>query len=105
MVIKNARGAKPALQTMAFDKGFLQWVHVSGYTQAFDGANIMSIRLNCKNKAGTGGQTIKDNRACAANTMFAANMSTGKPQFMTDKIAQEHSRINRSLVKFAINSY
>src|SRR5262249_55750345 len=74
---------------------------VSGKT--FDRRDIGAFRLNGEQQATADGRAVEMYGARPADAMRAANVCTGEPQFMPQEVCQQHARLDRPLIRLAVN--
>ena len=66
--------------------------------EAFDRPNIAAVGLDREHQTGADAVAINDDRAGAANSMFASDVGTGQPQRAAQKIRKQHARLDAAVV-------
>src|SRR5262249_34539697 len=91
---EEARCAKAALQAVMVDERLLQRVQLVAVCQAFDGADLAAFRLHGTHEARATRFAVEQNRARAAHAMLAADMGSGLPAIVADRIDQRAAWIH-----------
>ncbi len=88
---------------MFFNESLLNGVQVVRRSQRLDRLNFMSIGLNSEDGTGTNCLTVHQNGAGPAQTMLAAHMRTGQTKIVADKVAQQKTGLNLTLILLAVH--
>ncbi len=89
---QNARRAVSTLESMRLPERLLNGVQfIRVWRQPFDSGDLMTVRLDREQEAGTRRLTIEQNGAGAADPVFTTDMCSREPQFMAQKIAEEQA--------------
>src|SRR5450631_2233426 len=91
---QHSRGAKAALQRVAFAESGLQVGDLAAIGQSLDGLNGGAVRLHRQHQAGANDLSIHAHRTCTANSMLTTDMSSRKLQMLPQKIRQIEPRQN-----------
>src|SRR5262245_12413274 len=62
--------------------------------ESLDGADVATLRLDCKHQAGTGRQAVDDDCAGSAYAMLATHVRAGRAHGMTQCIAEQYSGLD-----------
>ncbi len=101
---EHARGAEPALQSVAVAEGLLERVQGAfAVGQPFDGLEVSTLGLNGEHQAGPGRTLIDQDRAGAAHTVFAAEVGAGQPEMLPERVGQGDPRLDVDLAVFAVD--
>ena len=65
--------------------------------KSFDGLYFRAVGLDGEHQARAYRCAIDEHRTCAANTVLAADMGTGKSEFVAQEIREQQSRLDLSL--------
>ena len=71
--------------------------------QALDGADGFAGGLHRKHQAGAHRLAVDDHRAGAADAVFAADMGSGLPAFLADRVRQGASRLDANGIVAAVD--
>ena len=101
---QDARRAVAALQAVMLVHRLLERMQLAGTgCEPLDGPEFMAIGLHREHQAGTHRRAIEQDRAGAANAVFAADMGAGKQQFVAQKIAEQHPRFDTAAIRRAVD--
>jgi hypothetical protein len=95
---KHPWSAKPALQAVMFPEGLLKRMELSNRRQPFNGGHLRPVCLNGEHETGTDRLAVHHHGASAADTVFAAHVSTGKAQTVAEEIGEQKTRLDYSLI-------
>src|SRR5881396_2517785 len=71
--------------------------------QSLDREDRCTVRLHGEEQTRTDGLAVKQYSAAAADSLFAAEVSPGKPEMVAQEISQRQTRLDESLVLFAVD--
>src|SRR4026209_2876083 len=71
--------------------------------QAFNGPDLLAIRLHRKHQAGTHRVAVHDHRAGAADTVLAADVSAGLAAVLADRISECAPRLDFDRIAAAVD--
>ena len=71
--------------------------------EPLDGREFMAIGLHRQHQAGTHRRAIQQDRAGAANAVFAADMGAGELQFVAQEIAEQHPGFDAAAISRAVD--
>ncbi len=71
--------------------------------QALDGRNFMVVGLHGEHQAGAYGLAVEQDGAGAADAVLAADMGAGQRQIVTQKIAEQQARFDKTLIFDAVH--
>ena len=71
--------------------------------QPFDGQDLSSVCLHGKQQTRPNSLAVEKNRAAAADPLFAAQMSAGKPKMVAQEVSQRQTRLHESFTLFAVD--
>src|SRR5258708_39248621 len=99
---QHAGGTETALQSMLVLECIFQNAHQRILIEAFERADIPAIHGNRERDAGARRLAVDENRAGTANTLLAATMRRGQPQFLAQRIRQAGTWYDRTLPRLAV---
>src|SRR6516225_2131863 len=100
---QNAGSAEPALQCMIPLEGGLQDAESTlPVGEALHGPNLAPFDLECEGETGARGPAIDDHGAGATNAVLATDMGAGRPDLVTNEVAQKHPRLADPLDHVAV---
>src|SRR5215831_11084101 len=71
--------------------------------EALDRTDLLALRLNGKHQTGPHRLVIENDRACAADPMFAADMGAGLPAIVADRVDQRFARLDPDRIIAAVD--
>jgi hypothetical protein len=100
----DARGTESALQGVLLSKSAIDSRKGSMLSEALYGGNLLPLHSYGEQETTTHGFSIQQYRAGTADAMFAADVRTGQPTFLPQKVAQEHARFDSSMIGTSIHT-
>src|SRR5260221_78480 len=100
---QHAGGAKPALQGVVVAERLLQRRERVDVTQALNRLDPAAVGLYRKQQAGAGALPVDQDGTGAADAVLAADMRAGKPERMTQEIAEQRSRLDQAFISRPID--
>ena len=82
---QHAGGAEATLQCVMLVKCLLQRVQLLALGKTLDGQQLGAVGLHGEHQAGARGLAVEQDRAGAADPVFAADMSAGQPEIFAQK--------------------
>ena len=95
--------ADAALRAATFEKSFLHRVQLRPVGDALDGANLLAIRLHCRDEATVDDNAIHQHRARSAFSLAATFFRPGEMEFLAQYIQQTRHRIHMGPALLAIH--
>ena len=89
---------------MMFRKRALEGMQYAVSCEAFDRANMPSVRLNGKHQAGAHRHVVDKNGAGPANTMLASNMRAGFSALIANRINQRQPGLYTERMAFTVDN-
>ena len=86
-------------------KGRLQVGGAPAGRETFDGCYICTIRLHGQHQAAADHRAVDFQRASSADTMLAADMATGEPEFIANEVHQVQTHGHGSHSALAVDRY
>jgi hypothetical protein len=86
---QHSRGAEAALERVVFVKRLLQRMQPSILGKSFNRIDLSTIGLYGKHDARTHGLAIEKDCACAADSVFATHVRSGKRKIFPEKIREK----------------
>src|SRR5271170_4141074 len=71
--------------------------------EAFDGADLLAVGLDCEHQAGAHRLVVDDDGAGAADAMLAADMGAGQPAIVADGVDQRFARLDPNRIIAAVD--
>jgi hypothetical protein len=99
----HSRRAVSALQSVLFPEALLQWMEFAVFGHALDSHEVRTVGLNRKHRARLYSQTIRKDRAGAADTRLAADVRSRESRDIADKMREQKPRLNVFLIQPSIN--
>ena len=84
------RGAKTALQAVAFPEAFLNGVQFAVLSQPLNGGDFSTVGLHCQNRTRFDGLAIEHHAARATQAGFAAYMGAGQADDFAQEVDEQH---------------
>ena len=75
-------------------EGVLQRREPAVRGEAFDGLELAPVRLHGEEEARAHGDAVQPHRARAADAVLAADVGTGEPERVAEKVGQEQPRLD-----------
>ena len=91
---QKAGRAEAALQAVMLHEGALQRIELVAVRQAFDGADLLAVRLHREHQARAHRLAVDEHRAGAADAVLAADMRAGLPAILADRVGQRAPRLD-----------
>src|SRR5450830_58013 len=89
---------------MMLRKSPLQGMQSLLAAERLDRLHGLAFRLNGQHEAAPDGRAVDENGACPANAVLAADMRSGEPQVVPQKINQREPRLNTRRTLFSVHS-
>ena len=87
------RGAVAALEAVLLVERLLDGVHRPVRRQAFNGRNLVAVRLDAEQRAGLHGLAVQQHRAGAAAGCVAADVCAGQAELLAQNVDEELARL------------
>jgi hypothetical protein len=98
---------KATLKTRRLQESLLnrmQWLAIFRQSrQPFDGQDSCTVCLHGEEETRPDGLAVEENGAAAADSLLAAQMSTGEPKMVAQEISQRQTRLHKSFTLFAVD--
>ena len=96
--------AEAALQAMVLVEGLLQRMQLVGARRdAFDGEDLVAVRLHREHQAGARRQPVQEDGAGAAHAVLAAEMGAGQAELVADEVGEGDAHLDLFLVALAVD--
>jgi hypothetical protein len=99
----HTRSANSALRAAAFEEGRLHSAKFLTVRNAFNRANVRSIRFDRGNEAAVDDRSVQQNRASAAFALTATFFRSGEAHLFPQDIEQARHRIGRDTPLLAVD--
>jgi hypothetical protein len=101
---QHSRCTESALEPMIVPEGFLQRMQfVFRRRDAFDGRDLVAVGLNRQHQAGPSALPVEQDRAGAADPVFAPEMRTGQAELLAHKISQREPDLDLFGIGLAVD--
>ena len=101
---ENARRAEAALQAVVLVERLLDGMQLVGRGgDAFDGEQLVAVRLHRQHEARARRAPIEQDGAGAAHAVLAAEMGAGEPELMAHEVGKRHAHLDLFLVALAVD--
>ena len=71
--------------------------------QPLDGQDLSSVCLHGEEETRPNGLAVEKNRAAAADSLLAAQMSSGEPKMVAQEVSQRQTRLHKSFTLFTVD--
>jgi hypothetical protein len=88
---------------MMVHEGLLHRVQLFAISQSLDGPNLFAVRLYGKHQARAHRFAVDNDRAGAANAMFATDVRARLPTILADRVRQRTPRLDADRMVAAVN--
>ena len=88
---------------MIFHEGALQRIEFVAVGKAFDGADLLALRLHREHQTGAHRIAVHQHRAGTADAVLAADMRAGLTAILADGIGQRAARLDAHGVRPAVD--
>src|SRR5262245_31167413 len=104
---QETRCAKTALKAHRFQKSLLNRMECLAILrqshQPLDGQDLSSICLHGEEQTRTDALAVEQDGTTAADSLLAAEMSSGKPKMVAQEVSQRQTRLHKSVTLFAVD--
>src|SRR5687767_13473564 len=101
---QHARRAEAALQAVIVAERFLERMKLGGRRRdAFDGQDLVAVRLHREHQARARGEAVEQDRAGAADAVLAAEMGAGEAELLAHEIGEREADLDLLVVALAVD--
>ena len=82
----------------------MEWLAIFRQSrQPLDGQDLSSVCLHGEEETRANGLAVEKNGAAAADSLLAAQMSSGKPKMVAQEVSQRQTRLHKPFTLFAVD--